>query len=214
MQKGVNAPYTWVEWLRAGGARHRALVRVLGPDLLDPVPAIDSMLSRARCLAEPAAPLADVLLDQRIATGIGNVFKSEVLFARGLYPARRLADVSDALLEHLYREAACLLAPNVGRGPRVTRTAGDEAGRLWVYARTSQPCLRCGAKIASARLGIHRRSTFWCPRCQPSAAYDLHLSITAGSVNCFTFLNALFHPRFGGGRSIFLIAEPMIRRPT
>ena len=141
--------------MRAGGARHRALVRVLGPDLLDPVPAIDSMLSRARCLAEPAAPLADVLLDQRIATGIGNVFKSEVLFVRGLYPARRLADVSDALLEHLYREAACLLAPNVGRGPRAAgHPHGGRRGRQTVGLCAdvaAVPALRCQDCLGQAR---------------------------------------------------------------
>ena len=161
-----------VEVLRRAGVRRRLLGQLLGPDLLQPSPAYDAVVRRARQLLDPATPVADVLLDQRVATGIGNVYKSEVLFVGSLHPLAELGDIPDDVLIRLYREAATLLGRNLLGGPRVTRRASDEAGRLWAYGRTSQPCLRCDAQIVSARLGRRQRSTFWCPRCQrgPAAA--------------------------------------------
>jgi endonuclease-8 len=156
-----------VEWLRADGVRQRTLVQHLGPDLLAPATAFDDIVARARRFAAADAPVADVLLDQRIATGIGNVYKSETLFLEGLHPALPFGSVDDALRLQLYRRAARLLAANTGRGPRITRRAGDEAGIKWVYGRTGQPCLRCDSVIVSQHLGVKQRSTFWCPACQP-----------------------------------------------
>jgi endonuclease-8 len=156
-----------VEWMREDGVRRRELARHLGPDLLAPAPAFDDIVARANRFTTADAPIADVLLDQRIATGIGNVYKSETLFLAGLHPALPFGQVDDTLLGRLYRRAAGLLRANIGRGPRVTRRADDEAGIQWVYGRTGQPCLRCDTPIASQRLGVKQRSTFWCPTCQP-----------------------------------------------
>jgi endonuclease VIII len=158
-----------VEWLREGGVRHRRLDVVLGPDLLaeplDPV----VMVQRLRQLADGGAPVVDVLLDQRIACGIGNVYKSEVLFLHGVYPRTPVRDCDDDLFAALYLEAARLLARNTRGGPRVTRWSNDDAGRLWVYGRTGRPCHRCDTGVVSAALGRGLRSTFWCPVCQPAA---------------------------------------------
>ena len=159
-----------VEILRSAGVRRRALGQLLGPDLLGPSPVFDDIVARAHAMLVGSTPITDVLLDQRIATGIGNVYKSEVLFVCSLHPLTPLAGLADDALTGLYREAATLLGRNVGRGPRVTRRAGDEAGRLWTYGRTAQPCLRCDARIIAARLGRRQRSTFWCPECQPAPA--------------------------------------------
>lgn len=156
-----------VELLRSRGVRRRVLGDYLGPDLLAVEPAFDSMLLRARDRLDGATPLADVLLDQRVATGIGNVYKSELLFVSGHDPRTRLETVGDAALDRLYRTAAELMAGNIDGGPRVTRHGNDEAGRLWVYGRTAQPCLRCDTRVVSARIGRRQRSTYWCPACQP-----------------------------------------------
>lgn len=156
-----------VELLHPHGVRQRDLSQSIGPDLLDPAPDFDRILERAATLLMPETPLIDLLLDQRIASGIGNVYKSEVLFLRGLPPLTPLCALSRESLLSLYRQASELLASNTGHGPRVTRRANDTAGILWVYGRTAKPCHRCGTPIRSARLGRHHRSTFWCPRCQP-----------------------------------------------
>jgi len=157
-----------VELLAAGGDREHALVAHLGDDLLGAAPDIAAIVGRARELWPATGLLVDVLLDQRIAAGIGNVYKSELLFLAGLPPATTLGAVDDAVLAALYTDAQRLLRANLGGGPRTTRTAGDGAGRLWVYNRGGRPCHRCRTPIAVARLGARPRGTWWCPRCQPA----------------------------------------------
>jgi endonuclease-8 len=148
------------------GAGGHALMAHLGPDLLAPGVEIDRIVERARGLLGADTPLVDVLLDQRVAAGIGNVYKSETLFLMGIPPLQTLAQTSDETLHALYRLAARLLGSNTRPGPRVTRHGADATGHLWVYGRRDQACHRCGSPIRYARLGRHLRSTYWCPRCQ------------------------------------------------
>lgn len=155
-----------VELVHHRGVREKQLETMLGQDLLADTVDYPAIVERARTLSDDHCPVADVLLDQRIACGIGNVYKSESLFLRGRHPATPLALVPDESLQDLYREARHLLGRNLRGGPRVTRRTTDGTGRLWVYGRTGQPCLRCDTPIVSAMLGTHQRSTFWCPRCQ------------------------------------------------
>ncbi len=110
--------------------------------------------------------LADALLDQRVACGIGNVYKSEVLFIEGWSPLTRLDDLTNAEIVQCYLTAAGLLKRNLGGGPRVTRIVTDGSGGLWVYGRRGRPCLRCDGRIKSVRLGRHHRCTYWCGGCQ------------------------------------------------
>jgi endonuclease-8 len=155
-----------VEWLRQQGARERQLGVTLGPDLLSAEPDLARIVQRARSLGHPDTTISDLLLDQKVACGIGNVYKSETLFVCRCHPETRLDRLDDETLRRLYDEARCLLMGNLRGGPRVTRRASDDAGRLWVYGRTAQPCHVCDTPIRSRLLGRHQRSTFWCPRCQ------------------------------------------------
>lgn len=122
--------------------------------------------SRAR--RRPEQPLASSLLDQRVACGIGNVYKNEVLFPAGFDPRRSSGSVSDTELVALYRRAAALVALNTAAGSRVTHPGGRGADRHWVYRRSGRPHLRCGRAIAAKRIGNAARVTYWYPRCQPS----------------------------------------------
>ncbi|MEJ2575377.1 MAG: zinc finger domain-containing protein, partial [Gammaproteobacteria bacterium] len=131
-------------------------------------PAIGDVVCRARRTG-PGRRLADVLLDQRIAAGIGNAYKSELLFLRRLAPDRTLGELDDEELRALFSLAGALIRANLGGGPRTTRFLSDRAGRLWVYRRRGEPCLRCGTLVRMARLGEDRRSTYWCPACQGTA---------------------------------------------
>lgn len=180
-----------VERVRTGGLRDRARRARLGPDLIQHDDRNADAIARARDLLAPEAPLIDVLLDQRVAAGIGNVYKSEVLFLEGESPFRPLGETPDAILDRLFATATRLLRANVGPGARVTRGAdpaseGDAAAdagghpppagtahdeHLWVYGRTGLACGRCDTPIAFARRGRDWRDTYWCPRCQstPSA---------------------------------------------
>ncbi len=161
-----------VELVRLPSVRNRLVHDRLGPDLIADDIDVDALVRRAREFLEPDAPLIDVLLDQRIASGIGNVYKSEVLFIRRLAPGTRLGDVADGQLAACFSLAADLLKKNLGGGMRVTRFDNDSAGRVWVYGRTGQPCLECDTPIRSRRMGKNHRGTFWCPTCQSRTADD------------------------------------------
>jgi endonuclease-8 len=151
---------------RSSSPQRHALAAHLGPDLLSPTLDADRIVTRARILLGANTLLADVLLDQRVAAGIGNVYKSETLFLIGIPPGQTLAQTSDETLRAIYLEAARLLRANIRPGRRVTRRSADAAGSLWVYGRKDQPCHRCGTPIRLTRLGRHLRSTYWCPQCQ------------------------------------------------
>jgi endonuclease-8 len=161
-----------VEILDTCGFRRRDQADRLGPDLSRDAPAAESLLRRARDLLSPATELVDLLLDQRVASGIGNVYKSEVLFLERCEPRTRFGDISEETFAALYRTAERLLLSNLGGGPRITRTAGDGRGILWVYGRAGQPCLRCGTSLVRERLGKHARSTYWCPGCQSGQSLE------------------------------------------
>lgn len=147
-----------------------AAVASLGPDLLDP--ALDEAGVAARLLGEGARAIGDVLLDQRVVAGLGNVYRSELLFLVGVHPRTPAGTLSDLVRTRLVRRAVVLLGANarVGAGRRVTtgRLSPEEA--LWVYQRTSLPCRRCGTAIEGATEAPVGRRVYWCPRCQPQVA--------------------------------------------
>lgn len=150
---------------------HRALgdpdaLASLGPDLCLPESlqdeVIDAVLERAAALATPGTTLGEALLDQRIAAGIGNVYKSEACWAERIDPGTPLAAMEPAARRRVWATAARQLQANLGHAERRTHPAG-----LAVYGRRGQPCRRCGTPIRMARHGDQARSTYWCPTCQP-----------------------------------------------
>ncbi len=157
-----------VEIVRIPSVRERIVHGRLGPDLIADRIDPGIIARRAREFVEADELLADALLDQRVASGIGNVYKSDILFIERFAPDTRMAEVDDDDLGRCFATAAELLRRNLGGGRRVTRFEGDGAGSLWVYGRGDLPCLRCDTPIASRRLGRHHRGTYWCPSCQAS----------------------------------------------
>ena len=133
----------------------------LGPDLLGPDWDRDDAVRRLS--AEPDRPIGEALLDQRNLGGIGNVYKAEVLFLRGLSPWQPTADVTD--LGALTDLAKRLLEANKERFGHITTGSMRRGEEHWVYGRQGRPCRRCGTPIRSA--GQQDRITFWCPSCQP-----------------------------------------------
>jgi endonuclease-8 len=149
-----------------GLERHRR-VEGLGPDVL--AEGFDAREALARLRARGDREVGDALLVQRALAGIGNVYKSEALFLRGIDPFARVGDLGDDALLHLVEEARSLMRRNLGGGPRTTRRALGGA-RVWVYRRSGRPCYRCGTAIRRRLQGLAARSTYWCPRCQPAGA--------------------------------------------
>ncbi|MBK1629876.1 endonuclease VIII [Thiohalocapsa halophila] len=155
-----------VQWLRSHGFRRADQAARLGADLIRDGLAAEELLRRIDSFCDPQTLLVDLLLDQRIAAGIGNVYKSEVLFLEHWAPLRRVRDLGDDALLALYRRAAALLGENLGGGPRTTRFSAAGRGGLWVYGRAELPCRRCAAPVRRALLGRQPRSSYWCARCQ------------------------------------------------
>jgi endonuclease-8 len=144
-------------------------VQSLGPDLLTDDFSIEEALARLRGSAHTR--IADALLDQRVVAGIGNVFKSEVLFESRVAPSASLATLDDATLTRVLRVAQRQLRMNVGQdvhSPMARRTTGrlnpDES--LYVYGRAGAPCYRCGTRIILVKDGADARLTYYCPACQ------------------------------------------------
>jgi endonuclease VIII len=167
---GFNVPDA--EFERAGDVGARDPIARLGPDLLRPE--FDAVEAIRRLRERTGVPIAEALLDQRALAGIGNVFKSEVLFESGVHPRTPVDGVSDDRLRALVDTARRQLAANVGEarpqsGRRTTGRMALNEG-LWVYGRGGRPCRRCGTPIAFARQGGGARPTYWCPRCQPDPA--------------------------------------------
>jgi endonuclease VIII len=154
-----------VEVLDDRGVRRHPALRRLGPDLLDPAHDLHEVLRRMQALIPDDRTVGEVLLDQRVACGIGNVYRCDVLFLHALAPDTPIAEVDDDTRRSLYRTAASLLRANTDVAARTT-VEGAPAGSLWVHGRAGAPCRRCGTPIATGQLGEQARYVYWCPRCQ------------------------------------------------
>ncbi len=156
-------------------AAKRAAVRRVGPDPIrpdaDPSVAADRVLRSSRTVAE-------LLMDQRVLSGVGNIYRAEVLFRHRVSPFRPGRDVSADEFAAMWADLVTLMRagtkqgridtvrdehlPEVmGRPPREDRHGGE----VYVYRRAGQLCLVCGAEVQLALLG--GRTVYWCPRCQP-----------------------------------------------
>jgi len=147
----------------------------LGPDLLARDFDAAEALRRLRDPARAALQIAEALVDQRALAGIGNVYRSEVLWLERIAPSTLVADLDDETLSRLVATARRLLLANAerGRGPERVTTGADRRafGPLYAYGRAGRPCRRCGTPIASTRHGRDLpRTTYWCPTCQPVEA--------------------------------------------
>lgn len=144
-------------------AREPDLIGHLGPDLLGAGWDADEAVRRLR--GRPDRAIGDAIVDQRNLAGIGNLYRSESLFLRGVNPWRPVSDVDD--LGALVSLAHRLLAANRGRWTQATTGSLRRGERTWVFERTGAPCRRCGTPIRRAAAGDYDRLTYWCPRCQP-----------------------------------------------
>lgn len=164
------------EFLEGRALARQHDLRALGPDLL--AEDFDAAEAIARMRARGGETIEAVLLDQRALAGIGNVFKSEVLFACGIHPFVAVSSLTDEQIARLANRGRELLRANVRAasgaevvtytGYRRTTHRDDPAETLWVYGRAHRPCRRCGTPIAWRRSGPHARPTWWCPACQPA----------------------------------------------
>ena len=134
----------------------------IGPDLCIQDVDIDAILANVAATSQDRQ-IADVLLDQRLAAGIGNVYKTETLWANKVHPMTPLCDVDEVVRRQLYETAARQLQSNLGTWKRTTFRGG-----LGVYGKSRQGCPRCHGAIRTAEHGNDLpRISYWCESCQP-----------------------------------------------
>ena len=164
---GFNIPIA--EFLSARDLERHDQLRRLGPDLLSE--RFDRAEALRRLREHPDEAIGDVLLNQQVMAGIGNVLKSETLFVAGVDPFAEVRDVTDEALERLIGVGQRLLSMNARpHAGALRRTTGrmNPNESLWVYGRGGLPCRKCGEPIQARKTGLDARLTYWCPRCQKS----------------------------------------------
>ena len=145
----------------------------LGPD---PIQAPADGADRLEVsLRRRSIPIGTALTDQKLVAGIGNVYRSELLFLVGLHPFVPANRVPAEILGELWKRSVDELRAGERSGRIVTveptevgaRTRRDlgRAERLYAYKRRGEPCRRCDTMITSA--DIDGRQVWWCPSCQP-----------------------------------------------
>ncbi|QIK65762.1 Fpg/Nei family DNA glycosylase [Nocardioides sp. HDW12B] len=155
--------------------QQEAVIARLGPDPLRAD--ADPGRAWARISRSPRS-IGDLLMDQAVMAGVGNVYRAEALFRQRLHPFRPGTSVRRGRFEALWADLVTLMAEGVrtnridtvrpehtpeamGRDPR----RDDHGGEVYVYRRHEQPCHVCGTRIRTKELA--GRNAFWCPRCQP-----------------------------------------------
>jgi endonuclease VIII len=157
------------------GARRNEIVARLGPDPLRP----DAEPERAwRRISRSPRAIGDLLMDQGVLAGVGNVYRAEVLYRHRIHPLRPGRTLRVSQWRALWDDLVLLMTEGVrvgridtvrpehtpeamGRPPR----QDDHGGEVYVYRRAGMPCLVCGARVRTDVLV--GRNLFWCPRCQP-----------------------------------------------
>jgi endonuclease-8 len=161
-----NAPT--VETFREPSMSRHPWFGRLGPDLCR----VDADLGRCVELLlsydDPRATMGEVLLDQRVFCGVGNVYRCEVMWACELSPQAPVGDVAAPLATRIVNVAARLLRANLRHAERVT--IPGVPGGLAVYGRSGQGCYRCAETVRSRRTGEYSRVLYWCPGCQTRLA--------------------------------------------
>ncbi|MFL6057082.1 MAG: DNA-formamidopyrimidine glycosylase family protein [Actinoallomurus sp.] len=147
-------------------SREDRVVGHLGPDLLGPD--WDPAEAVWRLREQPERAIGEALLDQTRLAGIGNLYKAEALFLRGVDPWCPAGEVPD--LEGLVELARRLIDANKDHLDQITTGVRRRGRENWVYGRAGRQCRRCGTRIRRADQGDRpeERITFWCPSCQPS----------------------------------------------
>lgn len=144
--------------------RHPGFGR-LGPDLcVAPDSELMECAKRIYEYPDPDCTIAEVLLDQHVACGVGNVYRSEILWACEISPMAPVDTLLPADCVQVIHAASRMLRSNLQNSYRVTTSAVP--GGLAVYGRNGQRCARCGDTVLVRRIGEHARTLYYCPGCQ------------------------------------------------
>ncbi|PID97768.1 MAG: formamidopyrimidine-DNA glycosylase [Actinobacteria bacterium] len=148
----------------------------LGPDPLVPGARDDTqaMATFVGGVRRRRRAIGELMMDQSVIAGVGNIYRADILFLAGISPMRRGDKISKKRAEDLWRLTCDVMNRGFAAGrldtmdpeeaPREPIEGDEEASRWYVYHRTGRPCLRCGTPIAEKLM--QNRRLFWCPQCQ------------------------------------------------
>jgi formamidopyrimidine-DNA glycosylase len=145
-----------------------AILARLGPDPLSAKPDAERVFARLR---RTDIPIAHALLDQRIISGVGNIFRAEALFVDGIHPLRPASSLTPAELTRLWTTVRRMMRRSVASARILTIEPADRppgrrrSGARSLYVYQEQACLRCGGRIRSFPLS--GRTMYACETCQP-----------------------------------------------
>jgi endonuclease-8 len=150
-----------------------AVIAKLGPDpARETGKAVEARFVGA--VAGRSTPIGQLLMDQSVVAGIGNVYRAEMLFRAGIDPYRSGKLVTTDEARALWRDWVKLLAIGIETGQMMTRDGlrgkalsdalARRDDRHWVYKREGLPCRRCGTTISLNVMAT--RKLYWCPSCQ------------------------------------------------
>lgn len=147
-------------------------IRALGADVMSPgftEKYFNELLKKQS--ASRRKKIRDILMDQNLISGIGNIYSSEILFEAGIIPTRLAKNISTAEKIKLYNSIKKVLAKAIklrGTSDSDYRDTSGAPGNfqkvLKVYQRAGQKCRKCGTIIKRLKMG--QRSVFYCPYCQ------------------------------------------------
>ena len=128
-------------------------------------------------ISRSTAPIATLLMDQKVISGVGNIYRAEVLFRHGIDPYRPGRDIDVNEFTAMWEDLVVLMTDGTKRGridtvreEHLPEVMGRDArvdrhgGEVYVYRRDGQPCFLCDAEIRVADL--NGRHLFWCASCQ------------------------------------------------
>jgi endonuclease-8 len=175
--------YTRTHWFELRGAiaiemfdddRKAALVARIGPSPLD----ADADPQRAFAkITASESPIGLLLMDQSIVAGIGNIYRSEILFIHGVHPKNPGSSLDAKTWTAMWQDLVRVMKDGERIGRIVTTDPADRAkpkgavrreDRYYVYRRTGFPCRHCGTAIETGLMAT--RNVFWCPHDQPERA--------------------------------------------
>ncbi|WP_144785272.1 Fpg/Nei family DNA glycosylase [Microbacterium sp. BH-3-3-3] len=151
----------------------QATIAKLGPD-----PLVDDLAEGEErftaTVRKKPTPIGLLLMDQAVVSGIGNVYRAELLFRARQNPHTPGRDVPEEVVRGIWRDWATLLPIGVETGQMMTmdgldpaayrRAMARRADRHWVYHREGLPCRVCGTAIVMEEAA--GRKLYWCPKCQ------------------------------------------------
>jgi endonuclease-8 len=144
-----------------GAAERKLLLARIGPDPLNANARPAAMIAR---IAGSSSPIGILLMDQSVVAGIGNVYRSELLFRARINPWTKGSVLDDRAARALWKDARALMRAGERSGRIVTTGNARRDERYYVYGRMGLPCRSCGEPIARASMGA--RTVYWCPICQ------------------------------------------------